>query len=140
MPRLHLYGDVYSSPGLDLRQKQLLMCAFLAEADMHDQLFGHALAVRTGSCPAPAPAPAWAGLSWGRPPPARWGTRLMAAAFLLLLPPSRAQALRFGNEVGGLEEAARIAFVLAPRPSASVQDSALKTLAMVGGGGQALGW
>ena len=43
--RLHLYGDVYSSPGLKLRQKQVLMCAFLAEADMHEQLFGHLIAV-----------------------------------------------------------------------------------------------
>lgn len=42
--RQHLYGDVYSSPGLGLRQKQLLTCAFLAEAAMPDQLFGHALA------------------------------------------------------------------------------------------------
>jgi alkylhydroperoxidase/carboxymuconolactone decarboxylase family protein YurZ len=42
--RLHLYGDLYSSPGLDMRQKQLLTCAFLAEANMPDQLFGHALA------------------------------------------------------------------------------------------------
>jgi hypothetical protein len=42
--RLHLYGDLYSSPGLDMRQKQLLTCAFLSEADMPDQLFGHALA------------------------------------------------------------------------------------------------
>lgn len=44
LPRLHLYGDVYSSPGLDMRRKQLLACAFLAEAAMPDQLFGHALA------------------------------------------------------------------------------------------------
>ena len=44
--RLHLYGDIYSSPGLTLRQKQLLMVSFLAEANMHDQLFGHLLAVR----------------------------------------------------------------------------------------------
>lgn len=43
--RLHLYGDVYSSPGLLLRQKQLLMCAFLGEANMPEQLFGHLLAV-----------------------------------------------------------------------------------------------
>lgn len=42
--RMHLYGDVYSSPGLDLRCKQLLMCAALAEADMGEQLYGHALA------------------------------------------------------------------------------------------------
>ena len=27
--RAHAYGDVYSSPGLDLRQKQLLAAAFL---------------------------------------------------------------------------------------------------------------
>ena len=47
--RLHLYGDVYSSPGLKLRQKQVLMCAFLAEADMHEQLFGHVIAVSTAS-------------------------------------------------------------------------------------------
>jgi hypothetical protein len=43
--RLHLYGDIYSSPGLDLRQKQLLACAFLGVANMPDQLFGHAVAV-----------------------------------------------------------------------------------------------
>lgn len=42
--RLHLYGDIYSSPGLDMRRKQLLTCAFLSEAGMPDQLFGHALA------------------------------------------------------------------------------------------------
>lgn len=42
---MHLYGDVYSSPGLDLRQKQLLACSFLGVACMPDQLFGHALAV-----------------------------------------------------------------------------------------------
>ena len=42
---LHLYGDVYSSPGLQLRQKQLLMVAFLAEANMQEQLFGHLVAV-----------------------------------------------------------------------------------------------
>ena len=51
--RRHLYGDVYSSPGLDLRQKQLLTCAFLAEAAMPDQLFGHALAgLRCARCAA----------------------------------------------------------------------------------------
>lgn len=43
--RLHLYGDVYSSPGLRMAQKQILMVAFLAEADMHEQLFGHSIAV-----------------------------------------------------------------------------------------------
>ncbi|KAL3158831.1 hypothetical protein ABBQ32_011557 [Trebouxia sp. C0010 RCD-2024] len=43
--RTHLYGDVYSSPGLEMRQKQLLMCAFLGQANMPDELFGHALAV-----------------------------------------------------------------------------------------------
>jgi len=43
--QMHLYGDVYSSPGLDLRRKQLIMCARLAQADMGEQLFGHALAV-----------------------------------------------------------------------------------------------
>jgi hypothetical protein len=42
--RVHLYGDVYSSPGIDMRQKQLLMCARLAQADMGEQLFGHAIA------------------------------------------------------------------------------------------------
>lgn len=42
--RLHLYGDVYSSPGLTLRQKELLMAARLAQANMAEQLFGHALA------------------------------------------------------------------------------------------------
>ena len=43
--RRHLYGDVYSSPGLGLRQKQVLMLAFLGQADMQEQLFGHLLAV-----------------------------------------------------------------------------------------------
>lgn len=43
--RTHLYGDIYSSPGLNLQQKQLLMVAFLSQADMPDELFGHALAV-----------------------------------------------------------------------------------------------
>lgn len=55
MPRRrHLYGDVYSSPGLALRQKQVLMVAFLGQADMHEQLFGHLLAVcawRRRACP-----------------------------------------------------------------------------------------
>ena len=45
--RRHLYGDIYSSPGLSLAQRQVLMCAFLGEANMHEQLFGHLLAVRT---------------------------------------------------------------------------------------------
>lgn len=27
--RVHCYGDIYSSPGLDLRQKQILTAAFL---------------------------------------------------------------------------------------------------------------
>lgn len=42
--RLHLYGDIYSSPGITLRQKQLLMVSFLGQANMHDQLFGHLIA------------------------------------------------------------------------------------------------
>lgn len=42
--RLHLYGDVYSSPGLTMKQKQLLTCAFLGEANMHDQLYTHLIA------------------------------------------------------------------------------------------------
>lgn len=41
---LHAYGDVMSSPGLDLAQKELLMVSFLAVSDMPDQLFGHILA------------------------------------------------------------------------------------------------
>lgn len=47
MCRRHLYGDIYSSPGLSLAQKQILMVAFLGEANMHEQLFGHLLAVCT---------------------------------------------------------------------------------------------
>lgn len=43
--RTHLYGDIYSSPGIPLRLKQLLICSNLAMADMPDQLFGHAIAV-----------------------------------------------------------------------------------------------
>lgn len=42
--RVHLYGDVYSSPGLSMPHKQLLMVAFLGQANMPDELFGHALA------------------------------------------------------------------------------------------------
>ena len=42
----HLYGDVYSSPGISLRQKQLLTMVGLINAGMMEQLFGHALAVR----------------------------------------------------------------------------------------------
>ena len=41
-----MYGDIYSSPGLSLAQKQVLMVAFLGEANMHEQLFGHLLAVQ----------------------------------------------------------------------------------------------
>lgn len=48
--RLHLYGDVYSSPGLGMRQKQLLTVAFLGEANMHDQLYTHAIAVSPCGC------------------------------------------------------------------------------------------
>ncbi|KAK9844679.1 hypothetical protein WJX74_005436 [Apatococcus lobatus] len=42
--RTHLYGDIYSSPGITLAQRQLFMMAFLAEAHMHEELFGHAYA------------------------------------------------------------------------------------------------
>lgn len=42
--RLHCYGDIYSSPGISMKCKQLLMCARLAQANMGDQLFGHAIA------------------------------------------------------------------------------------------------
>eukprot|EP00884_Botryococcus_braunii_P017134 jgi/Botrbrau1/4103/Bobra.152_3s0051.1 len=45
--RTHTYGDVYSTPGLSLRQKQLITSAFLAEADMQLELFGHLLAAMT---------------------------------------------------------------------------------------------
>jgi len=51
--RRHLYGDVYSSPGLGMRQKQVLMVAFLGQADMQEQLFGHLLAVRAPCAAAP---------------------------------------------------------------------------------------
>jgi hypothetical protein len=41
---------VYATPGLPLATKQLLMVAFLGEAGMPDQLFGHALcALREGA-------------------------------------------------------------------------------------------
>ena len=49
--RGHLYGDVYSSPGLDMQQKQVLMVAFLGQANMPDELYGHALAVSTTGFP-----------------------------------------------------------------------------------------
>jgi alkylhydroperoxidase/carboxymuconolactone decarboxylase family protein YurZ len=42
--RLHLYGDIYSTPGIDLKRKQILMSARLAQASMGEQLFGHAFA------------------------------------------------------------------------------------------------
>jgi alkylhydroperoxidase/carboxymuconolactone decarboxylase family protein YurZ len=40
----HLYGDVYSSPGLSLLQKQYLTIAGLVKSNMVDQLYGHAIA------------------------------------------------------------------------------------------------
>ena len=49
----HLYGDIFSSPGLTLRQKEYMMVAFLSEAHMPRQLFGHArAALRLGASPA----------------------------------------------------------------------------------------
>jgi alkylhydroperoxidase/carboxymuconolactone decarboxylase family protein YurZ len=42
--RLHLYGDIYSTPGINLKTKQILMSARLAQASMGEQLFGHAFA------------------------------------------------------------------------------------------------
>ncbi|KAK9808538.1 hypothetical protein WJX73_006328 [Symbiochloris irregularis] len=42
--RIHAYGDIYSSPGLNLQQKQIFIIGFLGTADMHDELFGHCLA------------------------------------------------------------------------------------------------
>ena len=39
--RVHAYGDNYSSPGIDLRQKQLMSSAFLVRA------FAFVLAVRS---------------------------------------------------------------------------------------------
>ena len=40
----HLYGDVYSSPGLGMLTKQHLTIAGLVKSNMQDQLYGHALA------------------------------------------------------------------------------------------------
>lgn len=42
----HLYGDggIYGAPGLSLATKAMLMVCFLGDADMPDQLFGHAVA------------------------------------------------------------------------------------------------
>lgn len=40
----HLYGDVYSSPGLSLLQKQYLTVAGLVKSNMMEQLYGHAFA------------------------------------------------------------------------------------------------
>ena len=48
----HLYGDIYSSPGLPLATKQLLTVTGLADADMPTQLYGHAVAaLRCGVAP-----------------------------------------------------------------------------------------
>lgn len=48
----HLYGDIFSSPGLPLRLMELMMIAFLAEAHMPAQLFGHCRAAfRLGVSP-----------------------------------------------------------------------------------------
>lgn len=137
--RLHLYGDVYSSPGLDMRQKQLLTCAFLSEANMPDQLFGHALA----------------GLRWGQPARLGWqGLACVALGAAPTLhdrlpiavntsgscahrsaPPRRRLPARFGNSLAALQEVARLACDMGPRPAASrdaVLKAALKTLDMVG--------
>lgn len=48
----HLYGDVYSSPGLPLATKQLLTVTGLADADMPTQLYGHAVAALRCGVPA----------------------------------------------------------------------------------------
>mmetsp|Transcript_8633 Transcript_8633/g.23428 ORF Transcript_8633/g.23428 Transcript_8633/m.23428 type:complete len:364 (-) Transcript_8633:585-1676(-) len=40
----HLYGDVYSSPGLSMLSKQHLTIAGLVKSNMMEQLYGHALA------------------------------------------------------------------------------------------------
>ena len=40
----HLYGDVYSSPGLGMLSKQHLTIAGLVKSNMMEQLYGHALA------------------------------------------------------------------------------------------------
>ena len=48
----HLYGDVYSSPGLSMLSKQHLTIAGLVKSNMMDQLYGHALAaLRFGGDP-----------------------------------------------------------------------------------------
>ena len=145
--RLHLYGDLYSSPGLDLRQKQLLTCAFLAEAAMPDQLFGHSLA----------------GLRWG----AQGGregrvsgggvrkacSTVQACSDLATatVPPSAALCIynqhrppccpgcrRFGNSYEALEAVARLACEMGPRTTGggpgskeAVLKSSLQMLDMV---------
>lgn len=40
----HLYGDVYSSPGLSMLQKQYLTIMGLVKSHMMEQIYGHALA------------------------------------------------------------------------------------------------
>ena len=69
-PSTHLYGDVYTTPGLPLATKQLLMVAFLGEAVMPDQLFGHALAgLREGATASGLLAALDAGFQASRLPP-----------------------------------------------------------------------
>ena len=40
----HLYGDVYSSPGISLLQKQYLTLVGLVKSNMVEQVYGHAIA------------------------------------------------------------------------------------------------
>lgn len=134
---LHLYGDVYSSPGLSLRQKQLLTCAFLAEAHMPDQLFGHALAAlrcgRTAGCVGVRCWPVLlivGGLSAG--PQLDGARRRLHPSHRPTPAPSR-----FGNSRGAVEEVARLGLDMGPRAPdarAAVLKTALQNIDMVGRG------
>jgi len=113
--QLHLYGDVYSSPGLDLRRKQLLMCARLAQADMGEQLFGHALAVSS--------------MALARRTSHMPGILLHVMMLMCLI--ASLQAMRFGCSRDQLLAAVNIAFEIAHGGDAKVHAEAVKMLDMV---------
>ena len=125
---MHLYGDIYSSPGISMRQKQLLMAAFLAQANMHDQLFGHLIAVgdpassqraetHAAVCNAPLSV---RNEKHGSP------RRLRTNAWTVTV-----QAFRFGVQDPEALKAIDMAFELAPAPSSDVYKGAMKTLTLV---------
>lgn len=95
----------------------MLMVAFLAEADMHEQLFGHLIAVGYAAIQCLA---SFVGL-----------TNNGQSVYAVFQHAIVLQALRFGQDKEACLKAIDIGFEQAARPSNTVYKSALKTLQMV---------